>query len=140
MNERLRISIASFMSYAPPWSKGGVRNLIRSMAHDFRSRGAEITVIGHKGPSMITTGDAGERIITLPSSTTWPKWPRVIKQSGVWLASARAILSLGHGEKLRERLEANCARVDKRLGSRVALDNLFDESVAISGQLRVAAF
>jgi glycosyltransferase involved in cell wall biosynthesis len=60
------------MPYAPPWSEG-VRNLIRRMAYDFTSRGAQVTVIGLETPMAITCGDAGERVINVPAP---PKWLR----------------------------------------------------------------
>ncbi len=71
------------MQYAPPWSEG-VRNLIRRMAHDFTSRGAEITVIGPETPLAITRGNAQEKIINVP---LLPKWLCGSVPNRVWQAA-----------------------------------------------------
>ena len=64
------------------------------MAHDFRSRGAEVTIVGPQREGMSRIGGAGEQVIYAPNSPMWSRWPRVIKQSGIWLASAQAIRRL----------------------------------------------
>ena len=67
---------------------------MRTMAHDFSSRGAEVTIIGPTGLAGLKKGDAGERVVNVPNSDSSSKWPRLVKQSAVWLASARAIRRL----------------------------------------------
>lgn len=58
-----------------------MRNLIRRMAHDFTSRGAQVTVIGFETPMAITCGDAGERVVNVPAP---PKWLRIGILSRIW--------------------------------------------------------